>query len=981
MLAGQSHGVAALEAWGPFVVTARPAALRAAARLAVALTIGLVGIGLPPSAHADPVVSPVPGRTAGALDGEVYALAKVGTTVVAGGSFTSARSWGSTTAVPRSRILAFDATNGQLVDGFAPVLNGTVYALVPGPAPNTVLAAGTFKRMDDKSVKRVIMIDVTNGKRITSFKAPAINGRINSLAVQGNRVYVGGNFTKVAGVAHAGFASLDYTTGAYDPFVSVQASIRHNDSGSGAQSAVGVTELDVTPDGSRVVAVGNFKRVDGLSRDQVVVLDTSGAQAVVSPTWATSRFSPYCAKNAFDSWVRDVSFSPDGSFFVVTTTGGPYAGTLCDSASRWETYATGTSLEPTWVDWSGGDTLWGVEVTDNVVYIGGHMRWMNNINGRDSAGQGAVARPGIAALSVQNGLPLDWNPGRHTRGEAAYVFLAADDGVYFGSDTEYVGNFEYRRPRIGFFPYLGGHEIAPDNRAALPADIMVGSPGSSGDSLAVQSFDGATVGARSTLGSTGVAWGSTRGAFWIGGKVFYGNNDGWLYSRTYSKGVFGPAVKLDPYHDPAWNGVATGSGSSTYTGVVPSLFGSFNSSITGLAYSNGRVYYSTAGSSTLSYRYFSADSGIVGSEVFNASNGISWSDANIAFTSGDQLYFVSRSTGQLKRIALVNNLPTGTATVVDASRDWRGRSVFLAPQNVNAAPVADFTATCADTSCDFDASGSVDPDGTIAGYAWTFGDGATANGPTPHHDYASGGSRSVTLTVTDNEGATATVTRTVVSQTPAVSTIAFVDAATSAATSTGTTASVTVPASVQAGDTLVLYAGVSVLDPGLTGPAGWTQVGAETASGMSSTVWMRTATASSAGSSVDLGFDTAAKSALTLVAYRNASAVLVPGAIASATDSNVSSHVAPQVTAPSGAWVLSYWSDKSSWVTGSATPADQQTRAVALGGGSGRVTSAMVDSGARVALPGVAGGATAESQGDRPSTRSISWTIALSPSP
>ncbi len=981
MLGGQSHGVAALDTWGAFVVTARPVALRAAIRLVIALAIGLVGIGALAPAHADPVVSPVPGKTAGALDGEVYALAKVGNTIVAGGSFTSASSWGSSTAVPRAGILAFDADNGQLVDAFAPVLNGTVYALVPGPAPNTVLAAGTFKRMDDKSVKRVIMIDVTTGKRITSFKAPGINGRVNSLAVQGNRLYVGGNFTKVAGAPHAGIASLDFTTGAFDPFVNVQMSERHNDSGSGAKSAVGVTELDVTPDGSRVVAIGNFKRVDGLSRDQVVMLDTNGSQAVVSPTWATSRFEPYCAKRAFDSWVRDVSFSPDGSFFVVTTTGGPNAGTVCDSASRWETHAVGTSLEPTWVDWTGGDTLWGVEVTDDVVYVGGHMRWMNNINGRDSAAQGAVARPGIAALSVQNGLPLDWNPGRHTRGEAAYVFLATDNGLYFGSDTDWIGNYEYQRPRIGFFPYLGGHEIAPDNRAALPADIMVGSPGSSGDSLAVQSFDGTAVGVRSTLSSTGVAWGSTRGAFWIGGKVFYGSSDGWLYSRTYSKGTFGPAVKLDPYHDPYWNGVATGSGSSTYTGVVPALFSSFNSSVSGLAYANGRMYYSTAGSSTLSYRYFSADSGIVGAEAFNASNGINWSDANIAFTSGDQLYFVSRSTGQLKRIALVNNLPTGSATVVDATRDWRGRSVFLAPQNVNAQPVADFTASCVEQSCDFDATASVDPDGTITGYSWAFGDGTTATGATPHHDYTTAGDMSVTLTVTDNEGGTGSTTQTVNVQAPAESTIAFVDAATSAASSTAGTASVQVPASVQAGDVMVLYASVATLDPGLTGPAGWTQVGSETAASMSSTVWMRTATAGSAGSSVDLGFATPSKSALTLVAYRDASATLAPGAIASSSDDNVSTHVAPTVTAPSGAWVLSYWSDKSSWITDWTTPVDQQQRAIAIGEGSGRVTSAMVDSGARVAAPGPAGGQVAESIGTKPSTRSISWTIALSPAP
>ncbi len=946
----------------------------------LALGLGLLGplvLGSP--AQAEPVVSAVPGKTPAVADGEVYALAKVGNTVVVGGSFTSASSWGSDTSVSRSRIFAFDATTGAIDPGFAPVLNGTVYSMVPGPVPNSVLVGGAFKRLNDKGVGRLVLLDLDTGSRIWSFKPAKANGRINSLAVHGDRLYLGGNFKKVGGVIHNGIASLSFSTGALDPFVNVQTSLRHNDSGSGAKSAVGVTELDVTPDGNRVVAIGNFKRVDGLSREQVVLLDTSGSSAVVSPTWATSRYAPYCAKNAFDSWVRDVSFSPDGSFFVIASSGGPFAGTLCDSAARWETDATGTELQPSWVDWSGGDTMWGVEVTDSVVYVGGHMRWMNNIDGRDSARQGSVARPGIAALSVQNGLPLDWNPGRNPRGEAVYTFLAAEDGLYFGSDTEFIGDRRYRRPRVGFFPYVGGHEIADDSQAALPADIMVGSPGSSGDGLAVQTFDGSTVGSRSTMSGTGVTWSSTRGAFWIGGKVFYANSDGWLYSRTYTKGVFGPAVKLDPYHDPDWAGVPTGSGSSVYTGVVPSLFSSFNASGSGLAYNNGRMYYSTAGSSTLSYRYFSADSGIVGAETFNASNGINWSDANVAFASESQLYFVSRSTGQLKRIALVNNLPTGAVTVVDATRDWRGRSVFLAPQNINAAPVADFVATCVEQSCDFDGTSSVDPDGTVASYSWSFGDGATATGPAPHHDFATAGATSVTLTVMDNEGATDPETRTITVQAPAESHITFVDGATSAASSAATSASVTVSSAVQSGDTLILYVGVGRLNPGLTGPAGWTQVGSDTAVSMSSTVWMRTADSASAGSTVDVGFATESKSALTLVAYRDASALLAPGAIASAAEKSVSEHVTPTVTAPSGAWLLSYWSDKSSWTTAWDTPVGGVLRAAALGLGSGRVTSVLVDSGNRVAAPGPAGGEVATTADA--STRSITWTIALSPAP
>src|SRR5205823_3488375 len=52
----------------------------------------------------------------------------------------------------------------------------------------------------------------------------------------------------------------------------------------------------------------------------------------------------------------------------------------------------------------------------------------------------------------------------------------------------------------------------------------------------------------------------------------------------------------------------------------------------------------------------------------------------------------------------------------------------------------------------FTGSGSSDPDGMIASYAWTFGDGATATIAMPTHIYTSAGTYPVTLTVTDNLG-------------------------------------------------------------------------------------------------------------------------------------------------------------------------------------------------------------------------------------
>src|SRR5699024_2943932 len=137
----------------------------------------------------------------------------------------------------------------------------------------------------------------------------------------------------------------------------------------------------------------------------------------------------------------------------------------CDTASRWESDVTGTDVQPTWVDYTGGDTLLSVEVTESAIYVGGHQRWQNNSFAADRVGPGAVARPGVAALDPVNGLPFSWNPMRIPRGEGALELVATDAGLWLGSDTEFIGNRKYRRERVAFFPLAGGQQL-PSNATA-----------------------------------------------------------------------------------------------------------------------------------------------------------------------------------------------------------------------------------------------------------------------------------------------------------------------------------------------------------------------------------------------------------------------------------------------------------------------------------------------------------------------------------
>ncbi len=919
--------------------------MRRAMICAVSVVVGVLGLLVPMAPSAQAADSPQ-GRLAATtpaagtphvLNGGVYSIAQVGGTMVLGGTFTLARNDNSQTQLTRNRLLAFDATTGEISSTFLPEPNGAITTVIPSGDGSSVYVAGSFSSIGGVARSNVARVRVSDGAVLTQFNAGRVTGTVKDLRLKDGRLWLAGAFTHVNGNAQKGLATVDPATGAFLTYMRLSVAGVHN----GGYTTV--SKIDISAGGSRLIAIGNFDTLDAITNHQMFMLDLSGS-AAAQANFQTSFYESTCSRS-FDSYMRDLDFSPDGSFFVISTTGA-YGGaeSACDTTARWETGSTGTGIKPSWVDYTGGDTTYAVEITDSVVYTGGHARWQNNPFAGDSPGPGAVPRPGIAALDPANGLPLSWNPTR-TRGVGVFDFLVTSRGLWVASDTDRIGSYIYKgriallplngavipavaTPRLPNDIYVagglgadtdpsvlyrvnaGGPDLAANtgidwaadtaaspspfhnavgNRAgyspvgSVTADVPAGTPraifdselwdpndgveqswnfpvaagtplqvrlyfanrcgctsqvgqrkfdvdvegtlllddydiaGSVGHNVGTvrtanitsdgnvdidlthvvenplvngieivrtdlgpapestivrRSYNNGVVGASMVVPTGGLDWNQVRGAFMLNGQLYAAPSDGTFTRRSFNGSSYGTPVDVN-----------------TQDELTPLLdWKNDIQSATGMFYDSGRLYFTRSGSAQLFYRYFTPESDVVGSKRFVASEnvtGIDFSQVRGMFSTGSKLFW-AKPDGSLNRLDWQNGplagAPVGgTASKVSGpgidTNVWSARTLFLFQDASGAGagqpPIADFTAICTSLNCDFDASGSSAPGASITSYAWTFGDGGTANGVSPSHAYATSGTRETKLTITTSNGSTATTTQDVtvtkVNQVPAAS--------------------------------------------------------------------------------------------------------------------------------------------------------------------------------------------------------------------
>ena len=298
------------------------------------------------------------------IDGVAWGQLVVGDVVYVVGSFNSARPAGALAGqqeVPRSNILAYDLTTGELIEDFAPTLNGAGRSLALSEDGKTLYVAGEFDRVNDEWHSRLAAFDISqgHGTLISSFQ-PVFSTTVKDIAVAGDTLYVGGYFTKVNKQQRTRLAALKASTGELLDWTA-------SAEGPNAQ----VYAIEVSPDHSKVVIGGSFSSVNGSSRPGygMALLDASTGEVLPMPVNDTVRTAGEKAA-IFDIAVDDAGFY---------ATAYSAAGRL-DEANLEGSFKADWNGNLIWLEPCHGDT-YGIAPTKEIVYTVGHAHSCETIYG------------------------------------------------------------------------------------------------------------------------------------------------------------------------------------------------------------------------------------------------------------------------------------------------------------------------------------------------------------------------------------------------------------------------------------------------------------------------------------------------------------------------------------------------------------------------------------------------------------------------
>ena len=435
-VAAIDRSTGAASAWGPSPDGAVTTMLLAGSTVYLGGTFQHAGGGARRNLAA---VSRATGNATGLV---ANASATVSTVALGGGRLVVGGAFSGIGLTPRANLAAMDLATGALLP-WAPEVDGNVESLVA--AGGKVFAAGSFQHVGAVARPHLAALTAaggldawTPGPLVWQSGQVVTEPQVYSLAVAGDRLYVGGYFTSIGGQPRVGLARLGVADAVVDGW---------------APQLDGLVR-DVAVDGTSAYIAGDFSHAGGQPRTRVAAVRTTDAS--VTP---------------FDPQTNGVlAIAPAGDTVYL---GGYFksirGATRNKLAAARASDGTPLSWAPDIAPMFGGDGFFStlvdsLAVTDSVVYAGGLFE---RINDRD------VSR--LAALDRATGATLDWLPdpgpySAHTQPEVLKVDALPDGRVLaagsfsmarfgpagsiglFGAPAGVVPR---ERPDAGFNTYLG----------------------------------------------------------------------------------------------------------------------------------------------------------------------------------------------------------------------------------------------------------------------------------------------------------------------------------------------------------------------------------------------------------------------------------------------------------------------------------------------------------------------------------------------
>jgi hypothetical protein len=313
---------------------------------------------------------------------EVEALAEWNGRVYLGGIFTNIQDPKRAPANPPQPILTVldpatgapipgSVFNANATAGYDPASHDVIHALVVDAPRHRLYVGGIFSHMGSQTISSLAAIDLETGLLDPTFKPPTPDAYVKSLALAGDRLYVGGNFlnvqTPTALVPRPQLMALDAATGALitgfvPPTNYGGAFVGHTGAPTEDPALDGLPFAIAVPDDGRTVWVGG----DFLHWGTTPAADTKhqhGGLIVLDA--ATGSLTPWQPVEKYP--VFDLTVWPGDGKTVLTATGGP--GGAVQSYLMNANPTKGTSAQ--WTGRTDGDAT-GVVATTQRVYLVGH---------------------------------------------------------------------------------------------------------------------------------------------------------------------------------------------------------------------------------------------------------------------------------------------------------------------------------------------------------------------------------------------------------------------------------------------------------------------------------------------------------------------------------------------------------------------------------------------------------------------------------